>query len=39
MSYLRSFTGSKQDMARVLKIERMIRDLTNIDAIREIEHG
>ena len=24
-------------MARVLKIERMIRDLTNINAIREIE--
>lgn len=37
MSYLRSFIGSKQDMARVLKIERMIRDLTNINAIREIE--
>ena len=37
MSYLRSFTGSKKDMTRILRIERMIRDLTNIDAIREIE--
>ena len=37
MGYCEFFTGSKENVERVLKVERILYDLTSLDAIREIE--